>query len=66
LQDFDFPEYAKVRKAYPRLYHKTDKIGRPVYIERLGIANIKELWENTTPERMLKNHVYEVLIVDLV
>ncbi len=66
LHDFDFPEYAKVRKAYPRIYHKTDKIGRPIYIERLGIANIKELWEVTTAERMLKNHVYEVFWFDLV
>ena len=61
LEDFDFPEYAEVRKLYPRLYHKTDKLGRPIYIERVGIVDVKQLWKVTTSERMLRNHTYEVL-----
>ncbi|KAJ3036030.1 cytosolic factor, phosphatidylinositol/phosphatidylcholine transfer protein [Rhizophlyctis rosea] len=58
LQDFDFPEYPVVQKYYPRFYHKVDKLGRPVYIEQLGNVDPKQLWQVTTPERMLKNHVY--------
>eukprot|EP00842_Homolaphlyctis_polyrhiza_P006130 jgi/Hompol1/6518/HPOL_005006-RA len=59
LQDFDFPEYPIVRKLYPRMYHKTDKLGRPLYIEQIGVLNVTNLWKNTTEERMLRNHVYE-------
>ncbi|KAI8901972.1 CRAL-TRIO domain-containing protein [Globomyces pollinis-pini] len=59
LNDFDFPEYALVRRIYPRFYHKVDRLGRPVYIERVGMADLKKLWAATTPERMLRNHVYE-------
>lgn len=59
LQEFDFPEYLSVRTIYPRIYHKTDKLGRPVYIERVGQVDVKKLWAATTPERMLRNHVYE-------
>ncbi|KAJ3308766.1 cytosolic factor, phosphatidylinositol/phosphatidylcholine transfer protein [Boothiomyces sp. JEL0838] len=59
LEDFDFPEYGLVRQCYPRLYHKTDKLGRPVYIERVGVINVSTLWGITTSERMLRNHVYE-------
>jgi hypothetical protein len=59
VQNFDFPEYPVVRKYYPRFYHKTDKLGRPVYIERLGMLDIKQLFTVTTTERMLKNHVFE-------
>jgi hypothetical protein len=60
LQEFEFPEYCKVREFYPRIYHKTDRIGRPIYIERLGQVDITKLWQVTKHERMLKNHVYEV------
>ena len=59
MSDFDFPEYPVVRKYYPRFYHKTDKLGRPVYIERLGHLDVKQLFTVTNSDRMLKNHVYE-------
>ncbi|KAJ3297927.1 cytosolic factor, phosphatidylinositol/phosphatidylcholine transfer protein [Borealophlyctis nickersoniae] len=57
--DFEFPEYPVVKKYYPRFYHKTDKLGRPIYIEQLGNVDAKQLFAVTTPDRMLKNHVYE-------
>ncbi|KAH6562926.1 hypothetical protein BASA61_006601 [Batrachochytrium salamandrivorans] len=59
LEDFDFPEYPMARQYYPRFYHKTDKLGRPIYIERLGVLDVKKLFTITTDTRMLKNHVYE-------
>ncbi|KAF8336457.1 CRAL-TRIO domain-containing protein [Cantharellus anzutake] len=56
---FDFPEKAEVDKYYPQFYHKTDKDGRPVYIERLGKIDVKALYTITTQERLLKRLVYE-------
>lgn len=43
--EFTFPEKEAVSKLYPKFYHKTDKEGRPVYIEQLGNLNIKKLFE---------------------
>jgi len=44
---------------YPQYYHKTDKDGRPVYIEQLGNVDIEALRKVTTDERMLQNLVVE-------
>jgi hypothetical protein len=59
LEDFDFPEYKEARLAYPRIYHKTDKLGRPLYIERTGKIHLADLNKACSNEKMLKNHVYE-------
>jgi hypothetical protein len=58
IATFEFPELSKVLECYPRCYHKTDKYGRPIYVERLGMANVTQLFKITTSERLLKNHVY--------
>lgn len=55
----EFPEYPIVKKFYPRYYHKTDKLGRPVYVEVVGELDIKQLFAVTTTERIIQNHVYE-------
>ncbi|GBE79014.1 Sec14 cytosolic factor [Sparassis crispa] len=57
--NFDFPEIAEVDKYYPQYYHKMDKEGRPVYVERLGLLDMKALYAITTPERQLQRLVYE-------
>ncbi|GMF06052.1 unnamed protein product [Ambrosiozyma monospora] len=59
LEDFHYTEKKDVAKYYPQYYHKTDKDGRPVYIEELGAVNIPKMYEITTQERMLKNLVWE-------
>jgi hypothetical protein len=59
LTDFQYTEKPIVAKYYPQYYHKTDKDGRPVYIEELGSVNITEMYKITTQERMLKNLVWE-------
>ncbi|PIL36529.1 hypothetical protein GSI_00218 [Ganoderma sinense ZZ0214-1] len=59
MTNFDFKEKAEVDKYYPQYYHKTDKDGRPIYIERLGLLDIKALYAITSQERQLKRLVYE-------
>ncbi|CAL1701897.1 unnamed protein product [Somion occarium] len=59
MKNFDFKEKALVDKYYPQYYHKMDKDGRPVYIERLGLLDVNELYKITTPERQLQRLVYE-------
>ncbi|XP_024396611.1 phosphatidylinositol/phosphatidylcholine transfer protein SFH1 [Physcomitrium patens] len=63
-ETFEFPERKAVRDLYPHFHHKTDKLGRPVYIERLGQLNVDELLKLTTMDRMLLYHVkeWEVLL----
>jgi len=59
VKNFDFKENAEVSKYYPQYYHKMDKDGRPIYIQRLGLLDIKALYSITTPERQLHSLVYE-------
>ncbi|CAE6430455.1 unnamed protein product [Rhizoctonia solani] len=59
VKNFDFPEKSEVDKYYPQFYHKMDKDGRPVYIERLGSVDVKALAKITTPERQLQNLVLQ-------
>lgn len=59
VKTFDFKEKLEVNKFYPQFYHKYDKEGRPIYIERLGFLDIKALYAITTQERQLKRLVYE-------
>ncbi|KAG8860575.1 cytosolic factor, phosphatidylinositol/phosphatidylcholine transfer protein [Tulasnella sp. 330] len=64
LLHFDFPEKEQVDKYYPQYYHKTDKDGRPVYIEQLGRLDIDALYKITTQDRLLKRLVseYEIFV----
>lgn len=55
----DFSEKNDVITHYPQYYHKTDRIGRPIYIEELGNLQTSKLREFTTEERMLRFHVAE-------
>ncbi|KAF8632406.1 hypothetical protein AX17_004847 [Amanita inopinata Kibby_2008] len=59
VNNFDFKEKKEVDKWYPQYYHKIDKDGRPVYIERLGQLDIKALYAATTQERQLQRLVVE-------
>ena len=58
-ENFDFNEMFEVKKYYPHSYHKTDKTGRPIYIEMISKVNLDELFKVTTEERMTKYYVRE-------
>ncbi len=53
-----------IQDVYPHNYHKIDKKGRPIYIERQGMLQIDEVFKLTTEERLLKHYIqsYEVLM----
>ncbi|KAG0130814.1 CRAL-TRIO domain-containing protein [Tuber indicum] len=59
VKDFVYTEKPEVFKYYPQYYHKTDKDGRPVYIEQLGKIDLTAMYKITTAERMLENLVLE-------
>ncbi|TID14263.1 CRAL-TRIO domain-containing protein [Venturia nashicola] len=58
-QNFVYTEKPQVFEFYPQYYHKTDKDGRPVYIEQLGKIDLNKLAKITTDDRMLQNLVVE-------
>jgi len=59
VPNFDYTEKQQVMQFYPQYYHKTDKDGRPVYIEHLGKVDLTELQKITTNDRMVQNLVVE-------
>ncbi|KAK5135151.1 hypothetical protein LTR08_005537 [Meristemomyces frigidus] len=59
IQTFEYKEKPQVFAYYPQYYHKTDKEGRPVYIEQMGKIDLEALRKITTDERMLENLVVE-------
>jgi hypothetical protein len=38
-----FPELDQVKRVYPQFFHKTDRWGRPVWIELLGHIDVDKL-----------------------
>ncbi|KAI9822118.1 MAG: cytosolic factor, phosphatidylinositol/phosphatidylcholine transfer protein [Thelocarpon impressellum] len=59
VKTFDYKEKPQMFEYYPQYYHKTDKDGRPVYIEQLGKIDLPAMYKITTAERMLQNLVVE-------
>lgn len=56
---WEYPEKEQVSAFYPQYYHKTDRDGRPVYIEALGNIDLTAMYKVTTAERMLTNLAVE-------
>ncbi|KAI0129145.1 sec14 cytosolic factor [Xylariales sp. AK1849] len=56
---WEYPEREALFKYYPQYYHKTDKDGRPVYIEQMGGIDLTAMYKITTAERMLTNLAVE-------
>ncbi|KAI1612503.1 CRAL-TRIO domain-containing protein [Exophiala viscosa] len=59
VRNFDYKERKQVFQYYPQYYHKTDKDGRPVYIEQYGKIDLTAMYKITTADRMVQNLVVE-------
>jgi len=59
IESFEFNEVLQVKAIYPHGYHKTDKMGRPIYIEVIGAVDVAELFKITSEDRMMKYYVKE-------
>ncbi|KAJ3127643.1 cytosolic factor, phosphatidylinositol/phosphatidylcholine transfer protein [Nowakowskiella sp. JEL0407] len=59
VRTWEYPEMVVVAAHYPRFYHKTDKFGRPVYIEQMGIMNLDQIFAVSNLDRFLIQHVVE-------
>ena len=58
-ENFDFEEVFKVKPFYPHSYHKTDKLGRPIYIEILSEVDVDKLLTVTTEDKLKKYYIRE-------
>lgn len=56
---FVFSEILDVKRVYPHGYHKTDKLGRPIYIELLSKINLDELFKITQDKRLMQYYIQE-------
>ncbi|KAH8707460.1 hypothetical protein MY5147_005342 [Beauveria neobassiana] len=59
IATWDYPEKTEIQKYYRQFYHKTDKDGRPIYIETLGGIDLTAMYKITSGERMLHNLAVE-------
>lgn len=58
---FQHRDLAAVMAAYPRTYHRTDRIGRPINIDRVGRLDIKRINELTSNDEMEKEKIQDMV-----
>ena len=59
LEDFEFTEKKEFAAAYRQGYHRTDKMGRPIYIEKLEGVSYERLIAISSEERVMKKTIQE-------
>lgn len=61
---FEYGELPQVRVAFPHGYHGVDKLGRPIYVQRLGRTSPESLFQVTNWDRFIKFWIqsYEDLV----
>jgi hypothetical protein len=54
IASYVYSEVDEVKKNWPHGYFRTDKLGRPIYIERTGMLKLSQLFQVSTEERIMK------------
>jgi len=64
---YDFPELNEAKQHYPHAWFRTDKQGRPMFIERPGKVHLEKLNKVMTNERLEEHfiHDYERLMNEI-
>ena len=67
IMNMKFPEMEEAKKYYPHGYYRTDKLGRPIYIERIGYLKFDPLVKTISLEKLQMYFVqsYERLIHEI-
>lgn len=57
-------EREAVDRLWPQYLHKTDKLGRPFYLNHAGVQDVAALYKATTTDRLVQNCIgdYEFLV----
>ena len=56
-ESYEIDNLIEIKKLYPHGYHRTDKIGRPVYIELYDKTDVNGLFKVTTEDKMVKYYI---------
>ena len=56
-ESYQMENLIQIKKLYPHGYHKTDKQGRPIYIELYDKTDVKGLFKITTEDKMVKYYI---------
>ena len=56
-ESYQMENLVQIKKLYPHGYHKTDKQGRPIYIELYDKTDVKGLFKITTEDKMVKYYI---------
>lgn len=67
IYHMDFSDVHNAKQYYPHLWFRTDKLGRPIFIERLGKLKFDKLTEEVAIERLELHFIqdYERLLNDM-
>ena len=56
-ESYEMENLIAIKKLYPHGYHRTDKEGRPIYIELYDKTDVKALFKITTEDKMVKYYI---------
>lgn len=67
VRHYEFPELNEAKQYYPHAWFRTDKLGRPIYIERPGKIQLDKLTKVMNNERLELHFIndYERLMNDI-
>jgi hypothetical protein len=67
IANYEFPELNDAKQYYPHFWYRTDKLGRPMYIERPGKVVLEKLNKVMSNERLEHHYInsYERLMNEI-